>query len=587
MLNYVAIDTETALITAGNLTPALTCVSFDKGDGPWLLNQSLGALQVKQYLLSDWHIIGHNIAYDLAVIKNEYPKLEPLIWKAYDEGRIHDTKIREQLNDIESGLLGSHGYSLSDLSERYLGVHLNKSGEGPRLKYGPLREIPIDKWPPDAIDYAKDDAKATLAVFNKQVGPNLADEAAQCRAAWALHLMSVRGVITNEKAVLALANQLQEKYDALQSELKTVGFFQLGGTKKAPKWTKNLTAVRNRVRSIFGTSSPQTGTGRVATDADTLTQTQDPLLKKLVEFSGTEKLLKTYVPVLVFGTRTAINARFNVLVASGRTSCSRPNLQNLPRTGGLRECFVPRPGFVFISADYDTIEMRCLAQIHLWMFGKSAMAEVLRSGKDLHLEVASRLLQWSYEETFEKRGTAEVKNARQAAKVANYGFSGDMQASTLVDFARAQYHINLSSRLAFELYEAFFSAWPEMVPYLRHAELTARRDKQLTQFVSKRIRGRIGKRDCANSWFQGLAADGAKAACYVVTTECALDETSPLYQSYPVVFLHDQIICETPIDCASAAAKRLGDIMCREMARFVPEVPITAEGVVFGDRWVK
>src|SRR5208337_5365641 len=65
--------------------------------------------------------------------------------------------------------------------------------------------------------------------------------------------------------------------------------------------------------------------------------------------------------------------------ASGRMSCSSPNLQQLPR-GEYRRCFVAPPGRVLVKADYSQIELRIAAKIS----EDAAMLRAYRDGADLH-----------------------------------------------------------------------------------------------------------------------------------------------------------------------------------------------------------
>jgi len=570
MQRFVAIDTETALIEPGNLTPALTCVSFYNDDqDSWLLDHSMGWSQVKRYLESDWHVIGHNIAYDLAVLEKERDTIRPFIWKAYDEGRIHDTKIRQQLIDISVGELGQTGYSLSDLSQRFLGSVLDGK-ESTRLQYGELRGKAIAEWSAEARRYALKDAETTFKVFKAQEGQaNLHDEAPQCRAAWALHLMSVAGMRTDPKAVEKLSADLRVQYENLRDELFRVGILRIAGSYKNQYLAKDTKAIQTRVAQVLK-DAPKTKTCRVSIDADTLTLTGDPILAKLVQLSKVEKLLKTYVPVLEAGTKAPINARFNVLVESGRTSCAEPNLQNLPRRTLIRECFVARPGHVFISSDYDTVEMRAMAQIHLWWYGTSALADAFKAGKDPHAMLAAQM----------------TNGSRQAAKMGNYGLMGGMSAKTLRAYARG-FGITLSDQQAKDIYRAFFETWPEMVRYLADVKDEVRRFGKLVQAVSGRERGRLRFTSGANTMFQGLVADGAKAAAYAVSRECYLDNKSELYGCVPVVFPHDELLVESPKDRAEAALKRLSEVMVDTMAGYIPEVPIKCSGRVLGERWSK
>src|SRR5690606_32482748 len=116
-----------------------------------------------------------------------------------------------------------------------------------------------------------------------------------------------------------------------------------------------------------------------------------------------------------------IHSYFEVLRETGRTSSSNPNLQNLPRVDGVRECYVPRPGNVYISCDYDKAELHTLAQLCMDYFGESKLAEALNNGIDPHLQMAANILGIPYEEAKDrlKAKDKEVKDTRQMAKAAN------------------------------------------------------------------------------------------------------------------------------------------------------------------------
>jgi DNA polymerase I-like protein with 3'-5' exonuclease and polymerase domains len=106
------------------------------------------------------------------------------------------------------------------------------------------------------------------------------------------------------------------------------------------------------------------------------------------------------------------------------------------------------------------------------------------------------------------------------------------------------------------------------------------------QHRSERIRGAVGFCDGCNTYFQGLSADGAKRALYEVAKECYNVPDSPLYGTRPVAFVHDEIIIEAKKEIAPFAAKRLTAIMVREMATFLPDIPIQADAALM-NRWYK
>ena len=136
--------------------------------------------------------------------------------------------------------------------------------------------------------------------------------------------------------------------------------------------------------------------GSVSTAQDELLGSGDKDLIAFAQGGVARKLLSTYVPFLDKGIGSPINAFFNVLVRTGRTSCSKPNLQNLPRSYGIREAFVPRPNMTFCTVDYDTIELRALAQVHLNWFGSSSLADAFVNGEDPHLSLAAYFLKLPY-----------------------------------------------------------------------------------------------------------------------------------------------------------------------------------------------
>jgi DNA polymerase I-like protein with 3'-5' exonuclease and polymerase domains len=97
---------------------------------------------------------------------------------------------------------------------------------------------------------------------------------------------------------------------------------------------------------------------------------------------GIDGLLSPSVP----GQLPHIHTGFNQHgTATGRLSSSKPNLQNLPRGSTIRDLFVADMGYVLIVADYDQIELRCLA----YEAQEHNMIEIFREGRDIHREAAA------------------------------------------------------------------------------------------------------------------------------------------------------------------------------------------------------
>lgn len=610
-------DTETFLIQPGLLAPRLVCVQIATAETVALFGAAAGLTQA-HLLLRDPQVIlaGANIAYDFGVLCAADESLIPLVFEAYRAGRIRDVQIRQQLLDLAAGSFREHfnqtqtrerpvGYSLADLSLRWLGRVVDKGDDTWRLRYSELVDVPIEQWPEAARMYALTDARVTFDVLKAQndsleaaIEESIVDECDQVHSAWVLHLMSVWGIRTNPERIQALETRLRRKVDRVLNVLTHRGLYRWKGTKKQPRRdgiSKDTKQVESRVEEMLGQSTPRTPTLRACTDEETLLLAagegltrEEPEVRKwakelraLARVAGDQKLLSAFIPKLWDGTQVPINARFRVLVSSGRTSCAGPNLQQLPKKPGVRECFYPRPGFVFVSCDYDVFELRTLAQCLLWMCGKSAMAEQLQAGRELHLAFAAQLLRRDYDEVLaawkeSKKKDPEIKEARNLAKVANFGLPGGLGAERFVDFAKSS-GVILTQSEAQRLKDRWLETFPEMRKYFRIVgDLVGDDVGELKQFVSNRVRGGVGYTDGCNSFFQGLAADAAKAACRQAAYEAYVDRKSPFFGSRPVAFIHDEIIPEVPRTRAHEAATRLGEIMCEAARPYLPDIPVTA-----------
>ena len=97
-LRPVAFDTETYLIEPGNLAPKLVCLSyFEESDqGLLLAEDGVGWLRTQ---LKDPSVVlvGHNIAFDFGVALAYSPGLLPLVFRAYEEGRVRDSMVRDKV----------------------------------------------------------------------------------------------------------------------------------------------------------------------------------------------------------------------------------------------------------------------------------------------------------------------------------------------------------------------------------------------------------------------------------------------------------------------------------------------------------
>jgi DNA polymerase-1 len=606
-------DCESHLIKPGCAAPRLVCVSTVSESGKTGLFDRASGLQLMRQVLEDKSVIvvGHNVFYDLGVLCAEDPAVfVPLVFKAFDDFRVRDTIIRQQLIDIATGNLKYRldpdtdtyvktGYTLADLVLRLLGRVLPKEDTW-RLKYALLDGVPIKDWPADARKYAIDDSVATREVYFKQAdlagnGGVIPTEERATRDAWALWLMSAWGVRTDGKAVAKLKGELEAEQAEAVEKLKGTGIIK---QKRNGTWSRDMKEIYRRVEAGYvaqGLQVPMTipanldKTPRVSSDYEALVDSKDEGLAILADAAGGAKLLNTFVPMLEGGTVRPINSRFNCLVETNRTSSSNPNLQTLPRKGAARNAFIPRDGMVFCSCDYDTIELRALAQTCLDLVGQSAMAVALRNGEDLHLNLAADFMGISREEAAKryKEGDNEVVDQRQMMKPANFGFPGGMASDSFVDYAKG-YGYAIDRGLAKRIHEQWFRAWPEMRAYFQLVGNIVGRAGEGT-VVSPRsgfVRGGLTFTQLSNHYFQSLTATGAKDALWHVTHDCYTNTSSALWGSRPVIFMHDEIFTEIPEERSSVAAPLQAKIMVDVMQKWIPDIPILASPVLMR-RWYK
>lgn len=608
-MSLVAIDSETFFITEDCKTPRLVCMSVavDGEPAPFLLDRvEAYNWWTKDATLTDTYVF-HNAPFDLAVFRNEMPAQSFIFWELYERGLIRDTSIREKLLDIRRGTLSSEkgAYSLATLANKYCGVKLDKDEGGWRMRYHELAEVPIKEWPERAVKYALEDAQYTLEVYKAQermfesspLPPG--EEERQVKAHWALHLTSLRGLRADVQSVQSLEERLDKAIKLARVKLHANGIFHK--QKKDPTMLKlskegepmkNMAIIKGLVEKAYGTKGipvPKTEKGNVCTDATTLEESGCDVLETLASISNDTKIKTSYLPLLRNCTTKRIQTNFNPLLETGRTSSFKPNVQQWPRNGAVRECLVPEDGYVFVSCDYDTLELRCLAQILLWRFGDSAMARAIKSGRDLHLMVAAQLSGLEYDEAFDRfqKDDEQVLENRQRAKVANFGFAGGMGAATFVKYA-AGAGLNITLDEAFKLRTKWLETWPEMHRYFQvAAERTGDfGDKTLTCWVSGRQVSGISFSAYCNYQFQALAADGAKGALYETVKLCLTHSDSAMFGSHPYNFVHDQIILESPRQKASAAGEELQRVMISEMQKWLPDIPVSASSVLM-ERWYK
>jgi hypothetical protein len=529
----ISLDTETCLFGPGNMAPPLVCVSTAQPEPNLFHRMSPGVgVYIRQCL--NHGIVGHHVAYDMAVIAADIPQLLPAIFDAYAADKITDTMLREKLLDIADGVYRSKSYSLASVAKARLGIDLDK--DTVRLRYAEMYDIPCAHWPEAFRNYAIDDAVTTYRVWQDQESRAdlLADQYRQARAAFWIQLMSVWGITPDQERVTLLREQFTAKQRVSVETLLQSGLIreQRGSLVRN---TKAAQAMIVRAYARKGVDHPVTATGAPELSREACQSAGEPALEAYADYSQLNALLSKDLPAL---DHPIIHARFESIVESGRTACSGPNLQNLPRKFNVRECLVPRPGHVFVVADYKGLELCTLAQVCWTLLGHSRLGEAINAGVDPHLMVAEQIL--GRRTTKEELKSEAVQNARQTGKVANFGFPGGLGAAALVHFAKQSYGVELSEDQARDLKRVWLETWPEMRRFLRldRTRHGATRGDRATLFGTPARQCRVLR--WLQYHLQGLGADIAKAAGFDLARWCYLESGARI-----TLFVHDEFVVES------------------------------------------
>lgn len=622
-MKTTAIDNETFLITRQRPLPTVVSIAAFDGERCDLRTNDFETYQWLIDTLQDKEIgfVGHNIAYDFGTIAATWPQTLPHIFRAYEQGRVTDTGIRQQLFDIAFGRVFADdklaAYSLASLYEKIFDKQLpNKHSilddpSNPRYNYGKLYKVPLSEWPKESIEYAEKDAIVTWEIWNEQnkVADLLRDDAFQAYSAFCLSLISAYGMKTDPVQTERLRASMESKMKELEPELIDAGLLEWD--KRNQKFIKKQQPARERIVAACearGVKPLLTKKKQIQIDKAACYFSQDEVMLKRAKYSTCEKILSTYVSFIEKGYVLPVTTRFH-LAATGRTTSSGPrlplvggNLQNQPRGGGPdadilpfgntpRECFIPRPGKVYLAGDFSGAELHALAQVCKYKLGYSVLGDALLAGKDVHLLVAGKALDMPYDDALEryKAGDKEVKQARQDAKPVNFGMAGGMGPATFIKIRLKDGQFWTYEKTV-KLKNAWLEAFPEMTDYFKacQKELGPTESSTVEFFYTKRLRKIRGFSTMCNGWFQALTADGAKMAINEVIRRCYIDPQSALYGCRPVNFVHDELILEVPDDPTKwqAIADEFAETMAHEFNKVVPDYPTKVDAVLMR-RWSK
>ncbi len=515
--------------------------------------------------LNGCRLIGHNIKYDMHVLKRAGWKMENIHFDTMVAAYVLDPgEMRNSLDACSQRELGHEMIPISDLI-----------GTGKNQETFDMTDTKA------ACRYAAEDAYVTLRLFQiyrKRLADMGLDKLffdIEMPLIKVLHDMEENGVFIDTAILDEISKKTQQRITELQKDI-----FDVAGKPFNINSTKQLAEVLFDEMGIKPVKKTKTGFSTDNSVLEELAKEHD-IARTLIEYRQLTKLESTYTTALpkMINPRTGrIHSSFNQTVAStGRLSSSNPNLQNIPSRTDLgreiRKAFIPeKKGNVILAGDYSQIELR-LAAI---MSGDESLINAFRNQEDIHRQTAAII--------FEKDPGEVTSDDRKHAKVINFGILYGMGATRLSG------ELNLSRKDAQDFIDNYFAKFPTIKAFIDeqikkardkgYAETMLGRRLQLPGLRSsnQRIRSEA-ERVAINMPIQGSAADIIKIAMIEIHRKLS---------EYPMIIqVHDELVFEIEKDKVEEATKQIRELMENALPKaFKGIVPLLVD-FSSGENWLE
>jgi len=514
----------------------------------------------------DLHIIGHNVKYDLTVLRKHGIVLAGTILDTMVASYIVDaTRSSHSLDNLALGLLGHECIPISRLI-----------GKGADQRT--FDRVPLEF----AVPYAVEDAVITWRLAAR-FGPELESGGfgslvrdVEMPLVRVLAELEWNGIRVDPDELQAQESRLLERKAALRREIDAAAPHPFN-----PDSPKQLSQVLfgapDDVSPGLGLKVVKRGLTGPSTDQEVLEKLVDdpavdsPLPKLVLEYRHLTKLVGTYLVSLreaIDAETGRIHASFHQAVtATGRLSSSDPNLQNIPiRTEvgrEIRRAFLADPGHVLVTADYSQIELRMLAHLS----EDPALVEAFSRGRDIHVEVAAEVFGVAPEDvTGEQRSAAKMVNFGIVYGITAFGLA--RRLGGLVTRSEAQKIID-DYRTRFAGIDRFLLQCVQSAHTHGYVETILGRRRRIPEISDRHpVRRALGERMAINSVVQGSAADLIKLA--MVDLHARLPAEAP--GTRMLLQIHDELVFEAPEDRGEAVRAMVVNRMEQAMPLRVPLV---------------
>jgi DNA polymerase-1 len=549
----IAVDTETSSLNP--LETNLVGISFSYAPSKACyiplahkeksLKKEIVLKKIKS-LLEDPSIkkVGQNIKFDFIVLKQN----------GIEINSIEDTMLISYTLDA-----GTNRHNMDTLSEIHLGhktisfKELTGTGKN-KLNFS---DIELNK----ATEYAAEDADITLRLYENlkerldEEKLNKIYEYFEKPMVKLLSKLELNGIKVDASHLKRLSARFEKKLKQIEKDIYILAGreFNIGSPKQLGEVIYNELKIAKLKK---------TKKGSLATNANVLedlASTGHKFPNLILEWRQVSKLKNTYSDALqehINSKTKRVHTSFLLAATNtGRLASSDPNLQNIPIKSEdgkeIRKAFVAEKGNILISADYNQIEMRILAD----MADVKALKKAFMNDEDIHSLTASQVFNISINKVNE--------NLRRKAKAINFGI---IYGITQYGLAK---QISVSNHEALDFINAYFKKFPEIKDYMNSTIKSCRTKGYVNNIFGRRIHLRgindsnfsirsFQERAAINAPIQGSAADIIRLAMIKLDEIIKNDKK---FKTKMLLQIHDELIFECSKDDKIYVQKTIKDAM--------------------------
>ena len=513
--------------------------------------------------------IGQNIKFDFIILYKQGIQMNSM----------EDTMLMSYVLDA-----GKNRHNMDTLSE----IHLNhktiafKDLVGSGKKQINFSEVEIEK----AMEYAAEDADITFRLYKIFI-ENLKNEKLtniyeifEKPLIKILAFMEIYGVKVDNNFLKNLSEKFEKKIIELEKKIFKISKkeFKIGSTKQLGEIMYNELKI---------SSLKKTKKGSFATNANVLEDLAYKgleLPKLVLDWRQASKLKNTYsdsLPEYINPQTKRVHTSFLLAATTtGRLASSDPNLQNIPIKSedgkDIRKAFIAEKENILVSADYNQIEMRILADLA----DVKELKKAFKNNEDIHTLTASQVFNIDIKKV--------DRNTRRKAKAINFGIIYGISQYGLAK------QIMVSNNEAEKFLNSYFLKFPEIKEYMNATIKFCRKSGYVSNIFGRRthLRGindknynvrNFQERAAINAPIQGSASELMRLA--MIRLNKKFNDLKDI-KSKMLLQIHDELIFEVP----KIELKKINNLIQGEMTSVIKSdfhsfsIPLTVD-INFGKNW--